>query len=1090
MQLYISWSNDQIPKKLTGMAMREDTEGLNNASQSMETAKNTWKAWLEAVGGRITIIDSMGGRATLPANHLHELIERVEAYQQVISTPMSVGVGSSLADAEIACRTAEGRGGGRVLIYSPSMKNELKELDKSEPSPSPTFESALHEYAQKQDMVDAEQTERVIQESNQLKQKIAQVLQAMRMKAPELEQLREKSPEVYQILIGLTQNVIDMARSLSPEVNKPDLAKSEDLSKMALADNKTGQVVVPKKFEEQYPHLSELANDGSPSANIQHFQLPDNHTAEVKIHDESTSHVATALVRHRVKGNVFTQKYFKDSKGNIMDSDNTTSSPLHTAVHGIVESLTGMKTEDLNRASYNYSHLLPDKSYTLLLNHQSNSFSKLSPIKIQAHILRNGEHVGFCAGFLTNGSLHIGHSKLNPNHRGQGLGKALYEALMTHAFHNGYKNVEGDVHSSMASSVHKRLAEQHGMNYKPKVNPNGESVPGPYDERFGPYSYALKSEPLAKMALADNTPGKPIEPKPLPDSSDGGKNYQLPTGHTVSIAPKSSGSKFVNALVHAPGQSPTDHEYNTTLKDKNIYPLKHIAYSGESSSMEMGRDAHMSNMGNVVSAMVDDLVSKHTGIPLLEQSHAYDYSHLLPPNGKEYKMIVNHTGKKVTAHILHNGNYVGFCEGGMANVEMGPYPHYKKRALTIDYARIDAKHRQKGLGSAMYEALMTHAYHNGYKRVIGSTHSSLASATHAALARKHGMKYRPQKYPGADEVPTGPYDNKFQPYNYTLKDELEPTAKSEPLTKMALANNQVGKLITPTLTGTANGGKQYSLPYGYSAHVTGDLNHKHITVSHPNSTSYTDSFANGHRFASTLDNEENDDTVDAPVGALDPLVSQLAGKDNKSYDYSHMASPGYNLVVHESSVPGWINRKEVEANVIKDGKHIGFCNGLINNGILKIAHSEVHPEHRKMGLGSAMYESLMTHAFHSGVKVLSGDKAVDKPEGPYDEKFGGYGYTLKDELSPNAKDPELIKKLKAAYASHLEKAGLPMPHAPKKPRIKLPVGTVIESSGRFKVLTPTGERWKEGRTGLIMSKQPETAAADYGHPTSSLRPSD
>ena len=91
----------------------------------------------------------------------------------------------------------------------------------------------------------------------------------------------------------------------------------------------------------------------------------------------------------------------------------------------------------------------------------------------------------------------------------------------------------------------------------------------------------------------------------------------------------------------------------------------------------------------------------------------------------------------------------------------------------------------------------------------------------------------------------------------------------------------------------------------------------------------------------------------------------------------------------------------------------------------------------------------------------------------------------KTELAPSPTEAAKPPK------NDMEKAfgGLPLPHAPKRTNLHLPVGTTIESTGRFKVMTPTGKtKWKQGRVGVIMSKQPETAAADYGHATSSREP--
>src|SRR5712692_8955293 len=114
------------------------------------------------------------------------------------------------------------------------------------------------------------------------------------------------------------------------------------------------------------------------------------------------------------------------------------------------------------------------------------------------------------------GVIDIGHSRLRDEHRGKGLGLALYEALLAHGKNKlGASHVSGDAHSTLASRVHQKLSERHGMGYEPeeKMGPS-ESKPTAaefqrlgiepkpqynyaaeaFDERFAPYQYALKDE--------------------------------------------------------------------------------------------------------------------------------------------------------------------------------------------------------------------------------------------------------------------------------------------------------------------------------------------------------------------------------------------------------------------------------------------------------------------------------------------------------------------------------------------------------------------------------------------------------------------
>ena len=123
-----------------------------------------------------------------------------------------------------------------------------------------------------------------------------------------------------------------------------------------------------------------------------------------------------------------------------------------------------------------------------------------------------------------------------PYQVGKGLywGRMLYEANMAYAKeHLGATHVIGGTHSTFASKAHQGIAEKHGLNYIPTPNVAGyedfqpslaehhgrkfeyqyeneaehaSSDNTPYDEKYGPYQYTLKSEEYASFASLP--PGK------------------------------------------------------------------------------------------------------------------------------------------------------------------------------------------------------------------------------------------------------------------------------------------------------------------------------------------------------------------------------------------------------------------------------------------------------------------------------------------------------------------------------------------------------------------------------------------------------
>lgn len=168
-------------------------------------------------------------------------------------------------------------------------------------------------------------------------------------------------------------------------------------------------------------------------------------------------------------------------------------------------------------SSHDYSHVLPSRlkndGYKLVVLHGKghSAAQGMSPGDGLHSVLYHpskGE-VGSISGSVNHGRMNgvygahakVRNSTLEPEHQGKGLGLAMYQAFYAHA-KNGLGATHAsseENHSTMASRVHQKLAQMHGLEYQPKKNPAATtSYVGPYDAKMGPYSYALKSEVLAK----------------------------------------------------------------------------------------------------------------------------------------------------------------------------------------------------------------------------------------------------------------------------------------------------------------------------------------------------------------------------------------------------------------------------------------------------------------------------------------------------------------------------------------------------------------------------------------------------------------
>lgn len=149
---------------------------------------------------------------------------------------------------------------------------------------------------------------------------------------------------------------------------------------------------------------------------------------------------------------------------------------------------------------HSYTHMLPPElvkdGYRLTVD--TRDFGEPGEHGIGAKIWHKAKEAGMVSGMLhfKPSVAKVRFSSVDVPHRGKGLGKLAYEALLAHAKHLGIGKVKGDEHSTSASAVHQHLAQKHGMDYKPQASTVGDKQPGDFDSRFAPYEYVLKGENL------------------------------------------------------------------------------------------------------------------------------------------------------------------------------------------------------------------------------------------------------------------------------------------------------------------------------------------------------------------------------------------------------------------------------------------------------------------------------------------------------------------------------------------------------------------------------------------------------------------
>lgn len=127
-----------------------------------------------------------------------------------------------------------------------------------------------------------------------------------------------------------------------------------------------------------------------------------------------------------------------------------------------------------------------------------------------------------------------------------------------------------------------------------------------------------------------------------------------------------------------------------------------------------------------------------------------------------YDMELRHNPEFGTINIRMYHNHDGKVGHITGELDRG--------AVDVGESFVHNQHRKKGLGSAMYEALLTHANkHFGARNVAGNTHSSLAHLTHQSVSNRHGMKYSAEKRNPLDTSPPTAYDGAYGPYKYKIE---------------------------------------------------------------------------------------------------------------------------------------------------------------------------------------------------------------------------------------------------------------------------------------------------------------------------------
>lgn len=396
----------------------------------------------------------------------------------------------------------------------------------------------FHGAALGQDQADRAAAVQQSADFQQLKEQTAAALAGLRTQLPVLAQLKTAYPDTYKSVITLVQSVVGLARGLQStdeQLTKSVLQKKEPKPKVYKED--TGGFGSPVSIP-GIKHPDRAAYDkaylGQISAQYGSYDLKDVDISHISGGNSGRG------VANKDRYKLYHKMYaagdsappvilsptpsggyeMKDGTHRLEAAKAAKVKTISAAVlkNDLVKAVAGIKPSGHSvefgaggktLREFDYSHLLPPdvhKTHELVVHHsEANNTLYTHFRKLDSHIIE-GQTKGHIIGVeddahrkVSGSENHPGiepHSYLNEEHKGKGIGTAMYEALYAHAKNeHDIHHVYGGIHSKDAHALHDRLAKKHGF----EVHGGGES-PIAFEGSAYPhesYGYALKGEMMA-----------------------------------------------------------------------------------------------------------------------------------------------------------------------------------------------------------------------------------------------------------------------------------------------------------------------------------------------------------------------------------------------------------------------------------------------------------------------------------------------------------------------------------------------------------------------------------------------------------------
>jgi GNAT superfamily N-acetyltransferase len=354
-------------------------------------------------------------------------------------------------------------------------------------------------------------------------------------------------------------------------------------------------------------------------------------------------------------------------------------------------------------------------------------------------------------------------------------------------------------------------------------------------------------------------------------------------------------------------------------------------------------------------------------MPMVDEyrnEQVYDGNEFLTPEHKDagYGMAVRSGVNQdsvpwIVADVFHHDQAIG---GATAYIgDMRRSGDRDITPLTFDIADLnDPMHYGKGLGLAMYEAMISHGrgLYGATHVVSTKPHSTMVHRVHQKLAEKHGLKYQatpnihPEgRYPTEDAwhaAANEPYDAKYGPYKYTIEPHIdEYDEPNKPLDKMALSNVKVGRLQ----------------PMDYPSQDNKEFNYSHLLPLSYRKAGYRIRLSQQGSRSRWDEDPTLKHELHASIEKRVPVAPEHAKYVRERADMLYQKSP--------QDHAAFIRRHSFITEAIGQAHaylhHDGALEPHFNSGIEEF--------HRGQGLGKALYTALFGHAYNVlGARTVRG----------------------------------------------------------------------------------------------------------------------